>query len=86
MRTALRIVGFIIGALIAFVVIVVVGLYANLLRIRTTQYPNPVPALTVARTPELSSADSAASMACKASGSFPNPYSASSALRRTAGL
>src|ERR1700736_3626771 len=52
MRTALRIVGFIVSGLIALVVIVVVGLYANLLRIRTTQYPNPVPAITVARTPE----------------------------------
>jgi mono/diheme cytochrome c family protein len=52
MRTALRIVGFIIGGLIALVVIVVAGLYLNVARMRAATYSNPVPNITVARTPE----------------------------------
>src|SRR5579859_45593 len=52
MGTALRIIGLIVGGLIALVIIFVAGLYLNLLRIRTTQYSNPVPAVTVARTPD----------------------------------
>src|SRR5579859_4050656 len=52
MGTALRIIGLIVGGLIALVIIFVAGLYLNLLRIRTTQYSNPVPNVTVARTPD----------------------------------
>ena len=52
MGTAFRIVGFVIGGLIALVVIVVAGLYLNLVRIRTTQYTNPVANVSVARTPD----------------------------------
>jgi len=52
MRTALRIVGFIIGGLVAVVLVVVAGLYLNLVRLRTAQYSNPVPNVTVARTPD----------------------------------
>jgi mono/diheme cytochrome c family protein len=52
MRTALRIVGFIIGGLIVLVVIAVAGLYLNVIRLRSTTYSNPVPEITVARTPD----------------------------------
>jgi len=51
-RTVLRSIGFIVGGLVALVVILVAGLYLNLVRLRTTQYSNPVPAVTVARTPD----------------------------------
>jgi mono/diheme cytochrome c family protein len=50
--TALRSVGYIVGGLITLVVILIAGLYFNLVRVRTTQYSNPAPAVTVAHTPD----------------------------------
>ena len=52
MRKVVRVLGIVVGAIAVVIVLVIAGLYVNYARLRGAQFSNPVPNVTVARTPE----------------------------------
>jgi mono/diheme cytochrome c family protein len=53
LKTVLRWIGYLVGAVVALIVILIAGVYFNYNRILNTVQPNPVPQMTVSSTPAL---------------------------------